>query len=157
MSAAPSGTVQALQAALAAEYAASWAYGVVGGKLGIPARPGAAGTGGVTVAQVAAAQAVHETRQAALVADLSQLRQRPVEPSAAYRIPFAVTDARAALRLAAYVEEGTTSAWRYLLDETADRVLRRTALDALASCAVTATRWRLAIRVHPATVALPGI
>ncbi|MBA3524280.1 MAG: DUF4439 domain-containing protein, partial [Geodermatophilaceae bacterium] len=62
----------------------------------------------------------------------------------------------AALALAAQLEDGTATAWRYLLGATDDAELRGTALTALTDSAVRAVRWRLAAGTTPATVAFPG-
>ena len=134
-----------LTAALAAEEAAIYAYGVVGVKL-----PGAADR---TAAR--AAEQAHRDRQAALVVELARRKaSTPPEP-AAYRLPFPVTDRPSALKLAIHVEDGVAAAWRAVLPVTQDAE-RASALTALTDAAVRATRWRRSAGVTPVTLPFPG-
>jgi len=135
----------ALQAALAAEHAVIWGYGVVGARLTGP-----------ELAAVAKADKAHRDRRDA-VADL--VRQRggdPVAAEAAYRPPFEVRDRTTALRLGAYLEDGAAAAWRYVVGSAEAAALRETAVDALLDTATRATRWRLLVDPAHAAAAFPG-
>jgi hypothetical protein len=141
---APTDPAQALADALAAEYAAIFAYGPIGVRLTDAARRDAR-----------AAEAAHRARRDALVLQLSAGGGEVPADRAGYALPFAVTDRAAALRLAVEIEERTAAFWRAALPVTtgADRTR---ALNALTDCAVRATRWRRMAGVSPVTVAFPG-
>ncbi|HEY0699048.1 MAG TPA: ferritin-like domain-containing protein [Micromonospora sp.] len=133
-----------LSAALAAEYAAIFAYGPIGVRLS-----------GRQVTDARAAEAAHRTRRDTLVLLLHADGVQVPAAEAAYTLPFPVADAASALKLAVQVEERTAAVWRAALPAvTGDR--RKTALEALTDCAVRATRWRRAAGITPATVTFPG-
>ena len=134
-----------LAAALAAEEAAIYAYGVLGVKL----------TGDGNRDEARAAEAVHRGRRDVLVSRLSALKASTAPMPAGYALPFEVTDRASALKLAIHVEDGVAQAWRAVLPVTtgADRA---TGLNALIDAAVRATRWRRLGEVTPATMAWPG-
>ncbi|MGC4805411.1 ferritin-like domain-containing protein [Micromonospora sp. DT233] len=140
----PSGPLRALADALSAEYAAVFAYGPIGVRLTDADRTAAR-----------RAEAAHRARRDALVLQLSAAGDEVPADKAGYALPFPVTDAAGALRLAVEVEERTAAFWRAALPHTtgADRNL---ALAALTDCAVRATRWRRTAGVSPVTVAFPG-
>jgi hypothetical protein len=142
---AAAGEAEALNAALAAEHAVVWGYGVVGGNAGESLRPA-----------VRQADEVHRARRDALLPLVRRYGGEPVPTEAAYTLPFAVTDQRSALRLAVHLEEGAAAAWRYAVAATDRRDLRRTALAALTDSALRATGWRLRLPGTPPTVAFPG-
>ena len=144
-SGASTGPVEALQAALAAEHAVVWGYGVVGARADAAALP-----------TVREADATHRSRRDATVALVRRYGGEPVATEVAYALPFPVTDRRTALRLAVHLEEGAAAAWRYAVAATDDRVVRRAALTALTDAAVRATRWRLLLPPTPPTVPFPG-
>ncbi|MFJ8577599.1 ferritin-like domain-containing protein [Micromonospora sp. NPDC093277] len=141
---ASTGPAQALTDALAAEYAAIWAYGVIGVHL-------------ANAAQTAArsAEAAHRTRRDALVLQLSEGGTPVPADQAGYALPYPVTDKASALKLAVEIEERTAGHWRAALPHTtgADR---NQALAALTDCALRATRWRRTAGVTPITVPFPG-
>ena len=137
--------VEALQAALAAEHAVVWGYGVVGARVEEALLPAAR-----------AADSAHRDRRDATAAMVRRLGADPVPTQASYALPFPVTDRRGALRLAVHLEEGDAAAWRYAVAATEDRAVRRTALAALTDAAVRATRWRLLLPDGVPTVAFPG-
>jgi ferritin-like protein len=134
-----------LAAALAAEEAAIYAYGVLGVKL----------TGQGDRAEARAAEAIHRSRRDVLVSRLSALQASTAPTPAGYELPFDVTDRAGALKLAIQVEDGVAQAWRAALPATTDAD-RSTALNALVDAAVRATRWRRLGEVTPATTAWPG-
>ncbi|MFK3980287.1 ferritin-like domain-containing protein [Micromonospora sp. NPDC050397] len=134
----------ALDAALVAEYAAIFAYGPIGVRLK-----------GASATEAKAAEAAHRTRRDALVLLLTSGGGTAPAASASYELPFPVTDAAAAMRLAVEIEERTGAVWRAALAQT-NGAERSRALDALTDCAVRATRWRRGAGISPATVAFPG-
>jgi len=137
--------IDALQDALAGEHAVIWGYGVVGAEVTEEQQP-----------DVRAAELAHRCRRDATAELLRSLAAVPTEAEAYYELPFPVTDPASGLRLAVHLEAGAAAAWRFVLGQTDDAELRRTALEALTASAVQATRWRLAAGTEPATVAFPG-
>ncbi|MEU9624037.1 MULTISPECIES: ferritin-like domain-containing protein [unclassified Streptomyces] len=124
------GTQKAAQAALAAEHAAVYGYGVVGGRVADGRR-----------AEAAAAYHAHRARRDALVRTVRGLGGEPVAAQAAYALPFAVPDPAAAVRLAALLEDRVAGVYSDLV-RAAEGPLRREAADALREAAVRAVRWR---------------
>ncbi|WP_340375561.1 ferritin-like domain-containing protein [Streptomyces sp. SS7] len=133
------GELTALQAALAAEHAAVYGYGVVGGRIGADRRT-----------EARAAYDAHRARRDALVREVRDLGAEPVAASAAYALPFPVTDAATAVRLAAELEGRVAGVYSDLVRAAADQ-RRREAAGALREAAVRAARWR------GGSVAFPGL
>ncbi|MER5617936.1 MULTISPECIES: ferritin-like domain-containing protein [unclassified Streptomyces] len=133
------GTQKAAQAALAAEHAAVYGYGVVGGRVAEGRR-----------AEAAAAHHAHRARRDALVRTVRGLGGEPVAAQAAYALPFAVPDPAAAVRLAAVLEDRVAGVYSDLV-RAAEGPLRREAADAMREAAVRAVRWR------GSGVAFPGL
>ncbi|MEU6812597.1 ferritin-like domain-containing protein [Streptomyces sp. NPDC046831] len=131
--------VSALQAALAAEHAAVYGYGVVGARIGEHRR-----------AEARTAYDAHRARRDALAREVRDLGGRPVAAAAAYALPFPVPDAVAALRLAAELEDRMAAVYSDLV-RAADGERRRAAAGALREAAVRAVRWR------GGSVAFPGL
>ncbi|MEU0007384.1 ferritin-like domain-containing protein [Streptomyces sp. NPDC006314] len=129
----------ALQAALAAEHAAVYGYGVVGGRIGQRGRT-----------EARAAYDAHRARRDALVREVRELGGEPVAASAAYALPFPVPDAAAAVRLAAWLEERTAGVYSDLV-RAATGARRGSAASALREAAVRAVRW------SGESVAFPGL
>ncbi|MFV2085065.1 ferritin-like domain-containing protein [Micromonospora sp. LOL_021] len=127
--------------ALTAEYAAIFAYGVLGVHLD-----------GDAAARARDAEAAHRNRRDQLILRVGAAAP-PVDP--AYQLPFPVTDATSALRLAAEVEERAAAVWRAVLPVTSGPD-REAALTVLLEYAVRATRWRQAAGVTPAVPTWPG-
>ena len=134
-----------LAAALAAEEAAIYAYGVIGVHL----------ENTDEVSRARSADLEHRARRDALMARLDQLKASTAPQPAAYRLPFEVTDREGALKLAVHVEDGVAQAWRALLAVT-EGDERTDALSHLTDSAVRATRWRRISEVTPLTMAFPG-
>ncbi len=134
-----------LAAALAAEEAAIYAYGLIGVNLTAQADRAAA----------RAAEAVHRARRDVLVSRLAELGASAAPAPAGYDLPFAVTDRASALKLAIQVEDGVAQAWRATLPVT-EGADRATGLSALTDAAVRATRWRRAAGATPLTMPWPG-
>ncbi len=84
----------AVQAALAAEHAAVYGYGVVGGRIREGRRQ-----------EAKTAYDAHRARRDALVREVRDLGGTPVAASAGYALPFPVPDSAAAVQLAAELED----------------------------------------------------
>ncbi|MEU6356604.1 ferritin-like domain-containing protein [Streptomyces sp. NPDC047072] len=131
--------LQALQKALAAEHAAVYGYGVVGGLLREGRR-----------AEALSAYDAHRARRDALTRTVRGLGGTPVAASAAYAMPFPVTDSTAAVRLAAQLEDRVAGVYSDLV-RAATGERRGTAAEALREAAVRAVRW------NGESVAFPGL
>jgi Domain of unknown function (DUF4439) len=132
--------VAALQAALAAENAACYGYGVVGAHL--------AGTG--LAATAASDWVAHQRARDSLIAMITAAGADPVPASVAYRLPAAVSTAAEARALAVMLEDGVAQAYIGLVGLT-DLKLRARGARGLQSAALRAAAWR-----H-GTVAFPGL
>jgi hypothetical protein len=135
---------EAFASALTAEHAAVFGYGLVGARLDSG-----------TLALATQAELAHRARRDGLVSRLTErgAKAPPAEPS--YSLPGPVTDQASALKLAIGIEERTAAVWRAALLSTSGDD-RRVAVDALADCAVRATRLRKAAGQTPSTVPFPG-
>ncbi|MFD7326101.1 ferritin-like domain-containing protein [Streptomyces sp. NPDC059875] len=122
--------LDAAQAALAAEHAAVYGYGVVGGRIGAERR-----------AEAGAAYEAHRARRDALRRTVRDLGGEPAAAAAGYELPFAVPDTAAAVRLAAVLEDRVAGVYSDLV-RAAEGPLRRDAAAALREAAVRAVRWR---------------
>ncbi|MGW0885167.1 ferritin-like domain-containing protein [Streptomyces sp. NPDC002671] len=131
--------LSALQAALAAEHAAVYGYGVVGGQIGEARRT-----------EARAAYDAHRSRRNALAREVRDLGGRPVAANAGYALPFPVPDSAAAVRLAAQLEERLAGVYADLV-RAATGARRGSAAAALREAAVRAVRW------SGESVAFPGL
>jgi hypothetical protein len=131
--------LKALQAALAAEHAAVYGYGVVGGRVREGRRT-----------EARSAYAAHRARRDALVREVRDLGGTPVAAAAAYALPFPVPDSAAAVRLAAELEDRVAGVYSDLVRATGGE-RRRAAAGALREAAVRAARW------SGESVAFPGL
>jgi hypothetical protein len=131
------GSVSALQAALAAEDAAIFGYGVAGAHL----------TGS---RQAAAEQdwTGHNRARDTLTAMISRLGAVPVAQQALYQLPFPVRDAASATALAAYLEDGVTRAYLGLV-AVSDPGLREFGALAMQGAAERAAYWRGSTQAFP--------
>jgi len=122
--------VGALQAVLAGEHAALYAYGVVGARLR-----------GRRRAEATAAYADHRSRRDEVRALLVERGADPQPAAAGYRLPAPVRGAREAVGLAVGIEERLAAVW---LDAVARLrgELRELAARALQDTAVRAAAWR---------------
>jgi Domain of unknown function (DUF4439) len=130
---------QALQAALAAEDAAIFGYGVAGAHLS-----------GTRKSAAEQDWTGHNEARDALTAMISARGATPTAGQALYRLPFTVRDAAGAARLAAYLEEGVTRAYLGLV-AVSDQRLRTFGALAMQAAAGRAAFWR------GATEAFPGL
>ncbi len=143
--------VDALQAALAAEHAAVWVYGLVG-----------AFVPDDLAGKLDEAAVAHQARRDATERTLIDAGARPVPAEPGYLGPEPVTDAASALRLVITAETDAAAAWRAVVERSvaehspAEPSLRAAALDALTRAAVRATRWRATAGIAPPTVPFPG-
>lgn len=122
--------LKAVQAALAAEHAAVYGYGVVGGRIGDDRLP-----------EAREGYAAHRARRDALGRTVRELGGTPAAAAPAYALPFPVPDPGAAVRLAAELESRVCAVYADLVG-AADGPLRREAAGALREAAVRAVRWR---------------
>ncbi|GHD30710.1 hypothetical protein GCM10010313_73620 [Streptomyces violarus] len=131
--------LRALQAALAAEHAAVYGYGVVGGRIGDGQR-----------VEARTAYDAHRARRDALAREVKDLGGRPAAAAAGYALPFPVADAATAVRLAAELEDRVAAVYSDLV-RAAGGGRRVLAAEALREAAVRAVRWR------GESVAFPGL
>lgn len=129
----------ALQAALAAEHAAVYGYGVVGGRIREGRRT-----------EAKSAYDAHRARRDALAREVRDLGGTPAAAAAGYALPFPVPDSDAAVRLAAELEDRVAGVYSDLVRATVDG-RRSMAAGALREAAVRAVRWR------GESVAFPGL
>ncbi len=132
--------VAALQAALAAEHAAVYGYGIVGSMLS-----------GVDQATAYKDWVAHQVARDTLEAMLSKLGATPVAASPAYALPFAVTGTETAKQLAVTLEDGVTRAYLAVV-AVSSRTLRSFGALAMQPPASRATAWR-----GGTTQAFPGM
>ncbi|MEV5510479.1 ferritin-like domain-containing protein [Streptomyces orinoci] len=122
--------LEAAQAALSGEHAAVYGYGVAGGHLE-----------GARAAQAQEAYQAHRSRRDALERTVRELGGRPMAAAAGYRLPFPVTDADSAVRLAAELENRLAGVYADLV-RAASGALRGEAAAALREAAVRSVRWQ---------------
>lgn len=139
MAASAAAGLQALQAALAAEHAAVYGYGVAGAMLS-----------GAEQSMALNDWKAHQEARDTLEAMIVKLGATPVAAAAAYELPFAVRDARSARLLATALEEGVARAYLGLVAVT-DQTLRTFGALAMLPPANRAAAWR------GSTVAFPGM
>lgn len=131
--------VDAVQAALAAEHATVYGYGVVGGRIESSRQDEARG-----------AYDAHRARRDALRREVRDLGGEPEPAAAAYALPFAVPDSAAAVRLAAELEDRLTGVYADLV-RVSEGSRRREAAALMSEAAVRSVRWR------GSSVAFPGL
>ncbi|MFF4962132.1 ferritin-like domain-containing protein [Streptomyces sp. NPDC001222] len=133
------GELAALQAALRAEHAAVYGYGVVGGRVERTRR-----------ADAQAAYDAHRARRDELARAVRDLGGTPEPAAAGYALPFTLPDSAAAVRLAAELEERVAGVYSDLV-RASTGARRRSAAEALREAAVRAVRW------SGESVAFPGL
>ncbi|MEU3351381.1 ferritin-like domain-containing protein [Streptomyces sp. NPDC037389] len=132
-------TVGAPPAALAAEHATVYGYGIVGGRVD-DTRAG----------EAREAHDAHRARRDAMSRAVRALGAEPEAAAAAYALPFPVADGEAAVRLAAELERRLTAVYADLV-RAATGGLRAEAAAGLREAAVRAVRW------SGGSVAFPGL
>jgi hypothetical protein len=139
---APRPTVeQTLVAALKGEFAAIFAYGVVGPNL----------AGGARILAFEH-EAAHRTQRDTMLDTMNA----PPAGDPVYSLPFPVVDARTAIALAVWVEEHCAQLWRDVVVAT-DPSARPSPLGVLTNTALRAAAWRRMGGANPGTVAFPGL
>ena len=136
----------ALNAALAAEHAAIWGYGVVGPALPADRR-----------AQASAAENAHRDARDRLVALLSERDADPVGPEGGYELPFPVLSEADAATLAVTLEDGVAAAYVRVLADAAEAATRELAVSVLGATEVRAVTWRARAGQTPVTNPFPGL
>jgi hypothetical protein len=136
---APAAGIAALQAALAAEHAAVYGYGVAGALMQ-----------GNDQDIAMSDWKLHQDARDTLTEMIIRLGATPVAASAAYDLPFTVNDAASARRLAVYIEEGVTRAYLAVV-AVSDAGLRAFGALAMQEPANRATAW------SGQTTAFPGM
>ena len=129
--------VSALQAALAAENAAIFGYGVAGAHLA-----------GSSLATAEQDWTGHNEARDTLTAMIRRLGAEPIATQAFYQLPFRVHDTASATALAAYLEDGVTRAYLGLV-AVSDQRLRRFGALAMQAAAQRAAFWRGSTQAFP--------
>lgn len=142
--------VAALQDCLAAEHAALYGYGVLGGRLARAAR-GARGARWRTLADVAYAD--HRARRDDLTELLVEKDAVPVAAHPAYATPFEVETLSGCRRLARLLESRCSAVYADAVRRTADH-RREVSAEALTGCALLAVQWGEPIDAFPGVAEL---
>ncbi len=122
--------VEALQATLAAEHAAVYVYGVLGGRVSASARPDLSG-------ELRAAYSLHRGRRDQVVGMLRAEDEEPVASEVAYELPNAARTAAQCRRAAVQIELSCAETYAAAVGSTA-RANRQWAIDALEDASVRA-------------------
>jgi hypothetical protein len=132
--------IAALQAALAAEQAACYGYGVIGAYLSGRGQNARASTDWIA----------HQVARDSLTATITAAGATPVPAAVAYQLPVPVHSASQARALAAILEDRVARAYIGLVGVT-DLTLRALGAGQLRAAALRAASW------GQATVAFPGL
>lgn len=135
--------IDALQTTLAAEHAAVFVYGALGGRTSATETP-------VLHDAISAAYAAHRARRDLLTRTIVDLEAEPVAAEAAYDLPGPLDTPRQVEAAALEVERAAASTYAFLVASTVDE-RRRWAITALNDTAVR----ELAFRGTPET--FPGL
>ena len=134
--------IDALQTTLAAEHAAVFLYGVLGGRTLRSETP-------ALFDAISAAYAAHRARRDHLVREITDLGAEPVAAEAAYDVPQPLQTPKQVERAGLELERSCAATYAYLVASTVDG-RRRWAIEALTETAVR----ELAFRGTPET--FPG-
>ncbi|MET8052550.1 ferritin-like domain-containing protein [Streptosporangium sp. NPDC005286] len=135
---------QGLGAALAAEHAAVYAYGVIGAR----------STGRLRTEMTAAYNA-HRARRDQLRAMIVKMGGTPAEPAAVYELPVTPSTAAQAVELAVLVERRVTGAYLELA-ASADTALRKMAALTMQECVTRSYNLRPEIDTFPGMPPAPA-
>lgn len=126
--------VEPLQICLAAEHAAVYAYGLLGGVVS------AAVANTVVADEARSSYAAHRSRRDQLVATIRAAHQEPAASAPAYDVPYPVTGPDTARRLARYVEDRCATVYAQAVADlpSGERVF---VSAALLDCAVRRVGW----------------
>jgi hypothetical protein len=130
--------IETLQAALAGVHAALWGYGVLGPRLS-----------GEEEERGRRAYVRYRELRDHLVALLSERSVEPVAAAAGYTLPFPVSDAASARRLAAHLEAGCAGVFADLVAGATSAKLRGFAASTLRECALRHLAWGGALSAFP--------
>jgi Domain of unknown function (DUF4439) len=125
--------LDALQDCLAAEHAAIYGYGVLGGVLG-----GTSATDDITRAQTA--YDAHVRRRDDLRERINAFGEQPAVAEPAYAVPVRIDDVASCRRLAQQLEERAAAVYASAVAETVD-ALRELSARSLTDCALRADAW----------------
>ena len=126
--------VEALQTTLAAEHAAVWVYGLLGGRTSASATP-------ELYRSVSAAYAAHRGRRDQLVRILSERGETPVASDPAYEVSGPVTGPDRVRAVALETEQACAATYSWLVANTVAEE-RRWAIGALNEAAVRELAFR---------------
>lgn len=129
--------IAALQAALAAEQAASYGYGIVGSHLS-----------GSRFTAATADCVAHERARDSLTGMIAARGGQPRPAAAAYQLPITVTTNKQAITLAIMLEQQAAAAYLGLV-AVSDPALRTLAADNMRDAAVREARWSGRSRAFP--------
>jgi hypothetical protein len=138
-------SVESLQDALATEHAALWCYALAVAFL--PAEQ---------LAPARTDAAAHRELRGSVQRLLAPTGTRAVSAQPAYATPQPVVDGPSAAGLLVVAETDELAAWKSVLEHTADRALRRTALTVLTEGTLRVARWRAVVGTRPAIPPFPG-
>lgn len=122
--------IEALQAALAGVHAALWGYGVLGPRLS-----------GEESKRGRRTYTRYRELRDHFVALLKERSADPVAAAPGYALPFPVTDAASARRLAAHLEAGCAAVFADLVAGATSATLRSFAARTLRECALRHLEW----------------
>lgn len=137
--------VQPVQAALTAEHAAIWVYGLI-----------SAFVSNMYNSQMSQYITANRAARDATQRLLRDAGETPAAAEPAYQTPAAVTDSKSALAAIIAAEADVASTWCAVIDHTDDAALRGYALSYYTAAAVRATKWRMQAGVIPSAPAMPG-
>lgn len=139
-------TEDALAAAITAEHAAVYLYGLVDAYAAATRKE-----------EIATYTAEHRAQRDALARVLSAAGAEVPAAAPAYTPPEAVTDPLSAARVAAAVEDDVATAHRNVLAHADGDGVRHLGTSGLGDAAVRGARWRSALGQSPVTTPFPGI
>lgn len=141
MSAEPMTPQEALQTTLAAEHAAVYVYGVVGGRVSVSTQPD-------LWSRVRSAYALHRARRDQLTAMVRAVGREPVASEVSYQVPNRARTALEQEEAARTVEERCCAVYADLVGSSS-RAQRQWALDALEDAAVRLLGFGGAATAYP--------
>ena len=136
----------ALQSALAAAHTAVWGYAVVGAALPPEQREPAG-----------AARQAHRDLRDRLAELLTTRGVDPVGAEGGYTLPAPLRSPADAAALAVTLEDGTSTAWTWVLDQATEPGTRELGVTVLTDAELRAVAWRTAAGRTPVTRPFPGL
>lgn len=135
----------ALCAALSAEHAVIYGYGIVSAHCSPDVNN-----------LVTSALNQHRRRRDQVIAMLTSRSVTAPVAAAGYQLPMPVNNATDAARLAVRMEKDTEVAWRAVIEQCQDPNDRRFGVTALTQSAALFARWKQVLGEWPITTAFPG-